>query len=77
MPMASAKCWWCPKVDLTVRKFTSHAEADAADLAYYKSLTPQERWDILLTLIQQVQESADASQQGFTRVYRVIKLGES
>jgi hypothetical protein len=64
-------------MDRTVRKFTSHADADAADLEYYRRLTPTERWDIMLALIQQVQESVDASEQGFKRVYRIIKLGES
>ncbi len=64
-------------MELTARKFSSHAEAEAADLAYYRSLTPAQRWDILLALIQQVQESVDASEQGLARVYRIVKLGDS
>jgi hypothetical protein len=58
-----------------VRKFTSHADADAADRDYYRSLTPQQRLDILLTLIARGKEPHELGQKP-ARVYRIIKLGE-
>jgi hypothetical protein len=38
-------------VDRTVAKFSSHAEAGQATREYYRSLTPQQRIEILLELI--------------------------
>jgi hypothetical protein len=32
-----------PRRDITVRRFTSHAEADEADRAYWLQLSPAER----------------------------------
>lgn len=55
-----------------VRVFRSHQEADAADHAYYQSLTPEERLNILLELVGQ---GGHASSKGFRRVYSVVKLG--
>ena len=56
-----------------VRIFASHAEAEAANRAYYRSLTPEQRMDILLDL---VREGTDEASKGFKRVYRVLKRGE-
>lgn len=59
---------------LAVQKFNSHQEADKADREYYRSLTPQQRLDLLLEL---VETYSDAPPQGFERVYRIIKLERS
>ena len=56
-------------------KFASFEEAEAADRAYYRSLTPAERISIMLDMI--YPEGSDAASAGFERVYRIVKLGES
>jgi hypothetical protein len=55
-----------------VHKFNSHAEADAADRDYYRSLTPQQRMDILLTLIERGKKPDEIGQKP-ARVYRIVK----
>jgi len=57
--------------------FNSHEEADRAERAYYASLTPQERLEILLELIAAHRESLGEAAQGFERVHRVIELSQS
>ena len=57
-----------------VQKFATFEEAEAADQAYYRSLTPSERLAIMLELI--YPEGRDASSARFERVYRIVKLGE-
>lgn len=57
-----------------VRKFATFAEAEEADRAYYRSLTPNERLSIMIDLI--YPEGSDAASAGFERVYRIVKLGE-
>ena len=54
-----------------VRKFETHNEADRAEHEYYRSLTPEQRMDILFQL---VEESSDGASEGFKRVYRIVKL---
>ncbi len=61
-------------MDKIVRKFKNHAEAEKADLEYYRSLTPEERLDILLDLIER---GSDGASEGFKRVYRITKLERS
>ncbi len=56
------------------RIFHSFAESERADRAYYRSLTPSQRLELLLELIQQWQ--GDETAKGFERVYRVAKLHE-
>ncbi|MGZ8938686.1 MAG: hypothetical protein ACXW32_05685 [Limisphaerales bacterium] len=56
------------------KKFDSFAASDEADRAYYQSLTPAERMDILLELIQRGQ--GDEAAKGLERVYRITKLHE-
>ncbi len=60
-------------MDKVVRKFGSFAEAEKADREYYRSLTGQQRLDILLELIASVQDTEDEAAKGFERVYRIIK----
>ena len=62
-------------MEKTLRVFRSHQESEKADKEYYRSLTPQQRLDILLEIIAQGQ--GDETAKGFERVYRVVKLHES
>lgn len=55
-------------MDKTVVKFRSFEEAEKADREFYKHLSPQERLDILLRLINH------APEQRLERVYLVTKL---
>ena len=55
-------------------KFSSHQEAEQAELAYYRSLTPEQRLDILLELIETSRKEDDAASERFERVYRIVKL---
>lgn len=57
-----------------VRKFATFDEAEEADRAYYRALTPSERLSIMIDLI--YPEDGDAASARFERVYRIIKLGE-
>jgi hypothetical protein len=61
-------------MEVAVRKFATLEEAEAADLAYYRSLTPAERISIMMDLI--YPEGGDAAAARFERVYRIVKLGE-
>ena len=64
-------------VEKIIRKFNSHEEADAADLAYYRSLSPLERLQILFELVSPDQDDPNAPQERLQRVYRVVKRGGS
>ncbi len=55
------------------RKFRSFAEADQADRDYYRSLTPEQRLDILLTLVERGKQPHEIGQKP-ARVYRIVKL---
>ncbi len=57
------------------RKFRSFAEAEQAEREYYRSLTPQQRLDLMLDLIRQ--SVPDEAFERFERVCRVVKLHES
>ena len=59
-----------------VRRFDSHAEADAADRAYYLSLTPQQRLEILFELVRLYREEHGCSER-LERVYRIVELSRS
>ncbi len=57
------------------RKFLSFAEAEQAEREYYRSLTPQQRLDLMLEIIRQ--GAPDEAFERFERVCRVVKLHES
>ena len=60
-----------------IKVFNSHAAADKSDREFYKSLSGQERLEILLTLIARNQKAvADETGRGLKRVYRVINAHE-
>ena len=53
--------------------FRSHREQAEADRAFYRDLSPAERLEILLKLLEQTFTHAPRS--GFQRVYRITPLG--
>jgi hypothetical protein len=53
--------------DKQVRVFRSFQEDEDADRAFYRSLTPEQRLDILLQLIAQHGERLE-------RVYKIVKF---
>ena len=61
-------------MERTVAKFPSYREASEATLAYYRSLTPQQRLDILFELIDSSRKQGDAASERLERVYRISKL---
>ena len=54
--------------------FHNFEDADRADDEYYASLTPQQRVDILLSLIAAYRESAGETASRFERVCRLTQL---
>ena len=64
-------------MEKSIRKFDSFEEADRADAEYYASLTPQQRLDILLELVESYRKSLGETAERFERVYRVVELSES
>jgi hypothetical protein len=53
--------------------FRSFQDADEAETAYYRALTPPERIDILLELVRRGQ-SRDETECRLERVYRIVEL---
>jgi hypothetical protein len=60
-----------------LRVFSSFREAEEADKAFYASLSPQERVDLVLEMVARHRESMGEAGKGFERVYRVIELSQS
>ena len=54
----------------------SFEEADQADAAFYRSLTPGRRVEILLELVRQGQPE-DEAERRLERVYRIVELARS
>jgi len=63
-------------MESVVRHFGSYAEAEAADRAYYQSLTPEQRLEILFELVHRYREEHGCSER-FERVYRIVELSRS
>ena len=59
-----------------LRVFSSFREAEQADRAFYASLSPQERLDLLLDLVARQRESMGEAAQRLERVYRVVELSQ-
>ncbi len=59
-------------MEIVGRKFGSFAESDRADREFYRSLTPEQRLDIVLDLMGRAQD--DEAEQGLARVYRIVEL---
>jgi hypothetical protein len=60
-----------------IERFDSFAAADEAEAAYYASLTPEQRLEVLFELIASFQESQGEDSRGFERVYRLDELSRS
>ena len=58
-------------MERVVTKHGSFAEAEKADLRFFQSLSGNERLQILLQIIRSNQPD---DEQGFKRVYRIVKL---
>ena len=61
-------------MERVVAKFRTHREAEEATLAYYRSLSPEERLEMLFQLRAAHHKDDDASSQGLARVYRIAQL---
>lgn len=62
-------------MEKVVKLFGSFSQAEEEDKLFYRSLTPEQRLDILLTLIAQRQATqTHETTEGFKRVYRIIKF---
>ena len=64
-------------MEAIVAKFATYDEAEQATLAYYRQLTPVQRLEILLELIEAANAQTDAASPGFARVYRITQLSRS
>ncbi len=62
-------------MDKVISVFNSFAESDQADKNYYRSLSPEERLQILLALNRRWPTNHNApTSRGLERVYRIIKF---
>jgi hypothetical protein len=57
----------------TVRIFSSHAEAQEAEIEYWLSLTPEQRLDAVGECVREYLALRNEPEQGFRRVYRVFE----
>jgi predicted Fe-S protein YdhL (DUF1289 family) len=57
----------------TIHITRSFKEAEERDIREYKSMTPEERLDILQRLREEYYIFKNESRKGFQRVYRIIK----
>lgn len=57
----------------TVRVFSSHTEADEAEIQYWLSLTPEQRLDAVGECVREYLALRNEPEQGFRRVYRVLE----
>ncbi len=59
------------------QKFDSLQSADRAEDDYYRNLSPDERVDLLLELVEQYRAAFDGTAEGFERVFRLTSLEQS
>ena len=59
---------FCVEMKREIRVFDSFAEAEEADYEYYRSLTGDEKLELMLKIMAPVYEA----NPGFGRVYRVV-----
>jgi hypothetical protein len=64
-------------IERTVQKFSSHDEAERAEREYYNSLSPEQRVEVLLELMNRARDLTDPASQRIERVYRIVKLKSS
>ena len=61
-------------MDRVVRVFRNFEDADEADDQFYAELTPQERLDILLELIERHRSALGQAASRLERVHRIVEL---
>jgi hypothetical protein len=61
-------------MEKVVKVVKSFEESDRADRAYYRSLTPHQRLEILWELNSRWPRSRDEAAERLERVYRIIKF---
>lgn len=61
-------------MDRVVRTFRSFEDADEADDEFYADLTPNERLDILLTLVERQRSVLGKAANRLERVHCIIEL---
>jgi hypothetical protein len=66
--------WYDRVVERTLEIFESFEAAGRADHAYYASLTPQERLDLVLVLSRRLWEQTDGPPSRLERVHRGVDL---
>ena len=59
-----------------IQQFDSHAAAEAADRDFYRSLTPEQRLEILFDLVARYREEHGCSDR-LERVYRIVEFSRS
>jgi hypothetical protein len=64
-------------VERVARVFSSFEEADHADDLQYADLTPEERLEILLELVERHRSSLGEAADRFERVHRIVELSQS
>ncbi|MBV9493402.1 MAG: hypothetical protein JOZ54_04100 [Acidobacteria bacterium] len=64
-------------MDRTIRLFSSFEDAERADDQFYARLTPAERLDILLELIERHRGALGEAASRFERVHRIVELSQS
>jgi hypothetical protein len=64
-------------VERVARKFRSFEEADQADDQFYADLTPEERLDVLLELVERYRGTLGETADRFERVHRIVELERS
>ena len=66
-------------MEKVIQRFRTAAEADQADRAYYRSLTPQRRLEIMLEIVYNHHTGGkpDATLPRLSRVYRVVQRARS
>lgn len=67
------------RMEIRVARFATFDEAEAATRSYYRSLSPQERLEILFQLREMAREDTDAGAGRVAGVYRIaeVKRGRS
>lgn len=66
--------WYTDHVERVVQVFSSFEEADQADLDFYASLSPKERVDMLLDLVNRYRESLGEAASRLERIHRVTEF---
>ncbi|HUP60811.1 MAG TPA: hypothetical protein VNA69_10375 [Thermoanaerobaculia bacterium] len=64
-------------MERVVQIFRSFEDAEQADDQFYADLTPEERLDILLELVERHRRALGEAASRFERVHRVVELQDS